>query len=674
MLLNVGIVATAGASSFPSSTYAYDSFSRTRTDGWGSAEVGGAYRISGRAADYRVRDGAGHISLGAAGVARSAILSSVAKRDVEIKLRFELNRLPAAGAVLLYAVGRRNSAGEEYRARARIGRNGGIRLSASKLASGSEKSIGTVVTLGKRLSPGVSWTLRARFVSASPTRIRIRAWPTKSTEPSGWQFKSQDSKPSLQKAGSVGVRAYASSSSSGGPFKLAFDRYQVTAPGAEAVRTTKGYYVSPTGRDSDPGTLSAPWRTLQKAADTVPAGSTVYLRSGTHAPFVMRRSGTASAPIVFTAYGSDKPVVDGKKAVQYAIKIVGAKHVRVRGLTIRGGFAQGYAGAGITAENSSYIEIRNNDIVDNKAWGVRSYNSTHVTIAGNKVRKNAVGIHIGRAGNGTKVRNNRVHHNDKMMVNTSATKGDDAGGEGIALVMTTGTVRVTGNRIWANRAASYDYGYDGGAFSIYGASNWIIANNTTWDNLNVIETGTDSSKTPCNNGRFVRNINYGATTVDRTVGMILRCASNTLVANNTFHGTQHFVFDISHYKGGWGGSIAGLKIVNNIMSVGTGKVYGIETYPLPSSVVINYNLVHNSGSGYLATVLGIGGTTDLATFRAWTGREANGIQKAPRFVDPASRNYRLRTDSPAVDSGRHVAGVTDGFAGTAPDRGAIERR
>jgi hypothetical protein len=97
-------------------------------------------------------------------------------------------------------------------------------------------------------------------------------------------------------------------------------------------------------------------------------------------------------------------------------------------------------------------------------------------------------------------------------------------------------VLVYEHRIWGNRELSYDYGYDGGAFSVYAASNWTFRDNVTWDNRNVLETGTDAARTPCDGGSFVRNLNYGATTVDRTVGMVLRCASNTLVANNTFAG------------------------------------------------------------------------------------------------------------------------------------------
>jgi len=43
-------------------------------------------------------------------------------------------------------------------------------------------------------------------------------------------------------------------------------------------QTNSSFYVSTTGNDSNPGTLTAPWRTVQHAADTARAGSTVNVR------------------------------------------------------------------------------------------------------------------------------------------------------------------------------------------------------------------------------------------------------------------------------------------------------------------------------------------------------------------------------------------------------------
>src|SRR4030042_2020171 len=49
-----------------------------------------------------------------------------------------------------------------------------------------------------------------------------------------------------------------------------------------AIATGSTYYVSTSGSDSNPGTLSQPWKTIQKAANTVTQGDTVNIRGGTY--------------------------------------------------------------------------------------------------------------------------------------------------------------------------------------------------------------------------------------------------------------------------------------------------------------------------------------------------------------------------------------------------------
>ena len=49
-----------------------------------------------------------------------------------------------------------------------------------------------------------------------------------------------------------------------------------------AAHASSAYYVSATGSDSNPGTPSAPFKTIQKAADTVPAGSIVDVMGSTN--------------------------------------------------------------------------------------------------------------------------------------------------------------------------------------------------------------------------------------------------------------------------------------------------------------------------------------------------------------------------------------------------------
>jgi parallel beta-helix repeat protein len=400
-------------------------------------------------------------------------------------------------------------------------------------------------------------------------------------------------------------------------------------------------------------------------------GATVYVMNGTYVGFTLTKSGTSAAPIQILAYAGAHPVIDGSlTSLVYTVTLQNVSYVDIEGLTVQGGYADLQVGGGVLVNTSSHVTLRNDVVRNNKAFGIRVLNGDNVLIEKDDVYGNAIGLQVSKAVSNITVQDNTIHENNRMAVNTPEKTGDDVGGEAIAIVQTTGSVLVQRNQIWGNRAVSYDYGYDGGAFSIYAASNWTIQNNTTWDNRNILETGTDATRTPCDHGTFVHNLNYAATSVDRTVGMLLRCASNTLVANNTFVGIQYFVFDISSFKADFGGSIEGLRILNNVVSVSTGNVFRLET-ALPASVVIDYNLYLDTATDKFGSTVPAAYQT-MALFAAATGYEAHGLSGDPLFVNAAQNNYHLGVGSPAIDSGTILAGVTDGFNGSAPDRGYVE--
>ena len=66
------------------------------------------------------------------------------------------------------------------------------------------------------------------------------------------------------------------------------------------------YYVATNGLDTNPGTITQPWLTLNKANYTVAAGDTVNVRAGTYSGSLNelrpRADGTAVAPITYTSY------------------------------------------------------------------------------------------------------------------------------------------------------------------------------------------------------------------------------------------------------------------------------------------------------------------------------------------------------------------------------------
>ena len=433
------------------------------------------------------------------------------------------------------------------------------------------------------------------------------------------------------------------------------------------------YHVSTTGSDSAAGTRAAPWLTLQKAADTVPPGALVIVRAGTYAGFTVRRSGTQGDPTIYRGDPDGaRPVLDGAIGGRVdVVKLTGVHDVRIEGFEITGSTGGNYVGAGVrTDSDATRVAIVDNLIHDNRSYGILSHSSTAIIIRGNDIHGNEQGIEIRYAGDGTRIIDNRIHHQDRMLRNTVG-GNDDSGASGIGFVKSTGAVLASGNVIHGNRAASYDYTWDGGAFEIYGASNVTMTDNIVYDNENVLETGTDSGHA-CSGNTFAHNVAWGASTQGRAWGMFLRCGEGMLVANNTFVDVEGFVFSLGSDSATYSGRIEGLRIANNVIDVtGTGaKVYGMVT-AMPDSVRINGNLVRTSGQ--VATMPDGRRTTSLATFTEWTGFETKGISGDPRFTDRAGRDYTLQASSPAIDAGVVIADVSDVYSGTAPDLGRYER-
>src|SRR5438876_5330070 len=73
------------------------------------------------------------------------------------------------------------------------------------------------------------------------------------------------------------------------------------------------FWVAPSGSDAADGSESGPWRTIQHAANTVPAGAIVNVRSGVyHEQVHVGVSGNAAAgPVVIRNAPGEHPIVDG---------------------------------------------------------------------------------------------------------------------------------------------------------------------------------------------------------------------------------------------------------------------------------------------------------------------------------------------------------------------------
>lgn len=77
-----------------------------------------------------------------------------------------------------------------------------------------------------------------------------------------------------------------------------------------------GYFVSPNGSDNNSGTISRPFKTIQKCANIVQTGQTCWLRKGIYRETVKPpTSGIYDKPITFAAYNNEKVTISGTELV-----------------------------------------------------------------------------------------------------------------------------------------------------------------------------------------------------------------------------------------------------------------------------------------------------------------------------------------------------------------------
>jgi hypothetical protein len=166
---------------------------------------------------------------------------------------------------------------------------------------------------------------------------------------------------------------------------------------SEVVIPADARYVSAgTGSDSNPGTQSAPWRTLSKAISGAGPGDVVVLGPGTYGGLgqttSFSRSGTAAAPIVFTSQpGQSRAVVRGY------VRVSGS-HLQLDSLLFDGPTGQivspsssnpGGEEVQISIRNASDVELSNSEVRDNDYHaGVFISLSSDVRVIGNYVHDN----------------------------------------------------------------------------------------------------------------------------------------------------------------------------------------------------------------------------------------------------------------------------------------------
>ena len=396
------------------------------------------------------------------------------------------------------------------------------------------------------------------------------------------------------------------------------------------------YYVAPSGNDNNPGTAAYPWRTIQKAAGTLVAGDTVYVRAGVyHEQVVPQNSGSAGQPITYAAYPGETAIIDGTDVAvpEYSglFNLMGRDYIRVSGLRV---IHSDYYG--IVAENSSYVTIEYNYTYDTYSSGISSWNSNHIIVAGNEVVGACTGPwqeHISISNTDTfEVRYNHIH--DVMPVTE--------GKEGLSVKDASSHGKVYGNHVHnLNRVGIYVDAEAEHLFDIEVYQNVVHDIEAMGFSLASEQGGL------LENIRLYNNIAY-----NNLVGLWLSACciathpfKDITIINNTF---------AYNGRNGWGGGIGientqvqNVVIRNNICSQNIYSQMAADPSMLPELTVD-----HNLTDGDRDPEFEFHGVGDLVDVSPW-------------FVNPLMGNYHLQAGSPAIDHGSAVAAPGTDFDGQA---------
>jgi hypothetical protein len=405
------------------------------------------------------------------------------------------------------------------------------------------------------------------------------------------------------------------------------------------------YYVAPApaGSDSNPGTKAQPWETIQKAADTLIAGDTVYIRAGTYEEqIIAQNSGSAGNYITYAAYPGETVTIDGNGITlpdyETGLFVVeDTNYIKVSGLRMINA-GPNDNNAGIYVDNANYVIIENNYVYNTVSSGIGVWDGNNVIIDGNQVR---LGCNDGEqeiitvSGTDTfEVKNNHVHEGGP----------GTNGGEGITI-----KGGATNGKIYENHVHDITRGERTciyiDAWGITATSNLEVYQNTLHNCGAGITLASED-------GGLVRDVEiYNNIVYDNQSngleigywgegGITVRPVESITFTNNT-------VYD--NGSAGWGGGfytdnpyVKDIVVRNNIFSQNPTSQIVNES---PVSLTVDHNLI----DGTQEYTYAISGT--------------NYVIGDPLFANPSGANFYLQAGSPAIDSGSSTDAPNDDFDG-----------
>jgi len=363
------------------------------------------------------------------------------------------------------------------------------------------------------------------------------------------------------------------------------------------------YHISPNGSDTANGSSSAPWRTLQHAADRLQPGELVRVATGTYTGLHTVRSGTASKPITFLADG-DSVIISGRNAnTADNINIENTDYIVIDGF-----LSHQAQRDGIRIVNARGVTIRNNRNLDNARFGILTGWTPEIRILNNETGRNGEhGIYVSNSrvdDDNPIVRGNHVHGNGQNGIQFN---GDpNIGGDGL----------ITGGLIEENIV--HDSHWKG--LSLIAASETLIRNNIFYNN------GTSNA-----GAGGIHIVEETGVNGNPTVYSL-----NNVVVNNTVVEPR----------------IAGIRI--NEQNTGNIVFNNIAVSSNPIALEGSGNRVHSGSNVTAASTAGLFADPASGDFRLVDGSPALDVGLATyegHDAPSADISGRLRPDGAAYDAG-----------------------
>ena len=409
------------------------------------------------------------------------------------------------------------------------------------------------------------------------------------------------------------------------------------------------YYVSKSGSDSNPGTEAQPWKTIQKAANTLAAGDTVYIKAGTYKERVIpKNSGSSGKYITFTAYPGDTVSIDGSGITLPAywgglLDISNKSYIKISGLRIMN--AGPYDNnPGILVDHCSDITIENNYTYNTTSSGIGVWDSSNIIIDNNEVEKacndgeqECITVAIT---NNFEIKNNHVHHNGPGTM----------GGEGIDAKDGSRNGKIYNNHLHhLNRLGIYVDAWDKHTENIEVFRN-IVHDIYDNDGFTLASESGGLLENICIYNNIAYNCDICGLTISRNGESPTHPMKNIKIINNTFY---------NNGDGGWGGGIAvdnpyiqNVVIRNNIVSRNMTFQMEVEPDVSMSNLTVDHNLIHGY-RGYDDEIKG----TDY-------------VEGNPLFVNASSADFHLTEHSPAIDNGSPIDAPSDDYDGNTRPQGS----